>query len=161
MPDVIFVLSKGRSTVVSGEDACLSETPWHAHLARPGRWYARRKSGESQQSGMLLHREIAKRMGLAIDGAMVDHIDGDSLNNRRSNLRVATRSQNAHNSAKRRTNKSGHKGVHWSAGNRRWYVSIRLHGKSRHIGGFHQIEDAVAAYAAAAKELHGEFARTA
>ena len=94
--------------------------------------------------------------------AHVDHINMNTLDNRRSNLRIASSSTNRMNCEKMSTNKSGFKGVSRS----RWrpdapWVAI-IYGKSfgqRFLGRFTTPEEAAAAYDAAARVLHGEFAR--
>lgn len=91
----------------------------------------------------------------------VDHINRDKADNRIENLRLATRSQNNANSCRPRTNTSGFKGVSWSNAVGRWKAEIRARGKRYHLGYFDTPEEAHTAYCAAAKELHGEFARVA
>jgi len=89
----------------------------------------------------------------------VDHIDGDKLNNRKSNLRLATRSQNLAN--KRCVlSKSGLKGVSWDKGKRKWASKISKDYNSIHIGHFNNKFDAAIAYDKKAVELFGEFAAT-
>lgn len=90
---------------------------------------------------------------------LVDHIDMNKSNNAWSNLRDATKSQNGKNSRAKRTNKFGLKGV-CKVGNR-YQAQIGCDGVKHHLGLFGTPEEAHAAYAAAAKELHGEFARAA
>lgn len=92
--------------------------------------------------------------------ALIDHINMVPDDNRFCNLREATKSQNNWNAGKPSTNKSGFKGVCWDKARRRWMAQIQAHGKNNHLGVFDTPEEAHAAYAAAANELHGEFART-
>lgn len=87
----------------------------------------------------------------------VDHRDLSRSNNRWKNLRPATRSQNHANRANRRDNTSGHKGVTWHVQSGRWRVRVA----SRHICMCDTKEEAAEAYARAAKEMFGEFARAA
>ena len=89
----------------------------------------------------------------------VDHINGDSTDNRIANLRIATNSQNSMNRGLRRDNTSGVKGVSWSKKMRKWLVHIAVDGRLMHIGLFDTIEEAKAARIEVAKRLHGEFAR--
>lgn len=107
-----------------------------------------------------LHRVIAERMiGRYLrSGEVVDHADGNTLNNRRSNLRVATQLENARNSRKSKNNTSGYKGVHWHEKAGRWRAMIGGRQK-KHIGYFDTPEEAHEAYCKAAAETYGEFAR--
>jgi hypothetical protein len=89
----------------------------------------------------------------------IDHIDGDRSNNRMSNLRLASISQNLANSRRPITNTSGHKGVSWDASRGKWQVKIQVMGVTKHCGRFHDINDAAAAYERAAKAHFGEFMR--
>lgn len=90
-------------------------------------------------------------------GMDVDHRDRDRLNNRWSNLRLASRSQNSMNAKVRRDNKSGFRGVH-PAKNGRWFARICKDQRIIGLGTFDTIEAAAAARAKAERELFGEFA---
>jgi hypothetical protein len=90
----------------------------------------------------------------------VDHINCDGTDNRIVNLREATPTQNSYNRTRRKDNKSGIKGVSWSKRSGRWLAHISHQGKAIHVGLFDTKEQAAAAYAEAAKRLHGAFART-
>lgn len=89
----------------------------------------------------------------------IDHINGDRYDNRIVNLRLATPSENGRNRGPQRNNTSGVKGVTWHARDKRWQAQIWVNGKRIQLGYFIDIKDAAAAYAKAALELHGEFAR--
>ena len=106
-----------------------------------------------------LHRTI---MG-AKKGEHVDHINGDTLDNRKSNLRICTNAENSRNSKISKNNTSGFKGVMFVNERRRkkWVARIWKDRKVYHLGHFKTPEAAYAAYCKAAKELHGEFARFA
>lgn len=75
----------------------------------------------------------------------IDHEDGDGLNNKISNLRLATHTENMHNKGRYRNNSSGHVGVHWYARYSKWCASGRHNDKRKTIGYFDNIEDAIAA----------------
>lgn len=90
----------------------------------------------------------------------IDHADMDRSNNRWSNLREATKSQNAAN-AHHRNPKSGLKGAYWRKEIRKYAAKIWEGDKLRHLGVFNTAEEAHAAYCAAAKAKYGEFARAA
>lgn len=91
----------------------------------------------------------------------VDHVNCDRTDNRWSNLRDASPSQNARNIGKRRDNKSGFKGVSFHNRAGRYRAEIRVKGRTRHLGLFNTPQEASKAYEAAAKSLAGEFARAA
>lgn len=86
----------------------------------------------------------------------LDHINGDTLDNRISNLREVTPQQNTFNRKHNKTNASGIKGVHCQDG--RWIAQIRAGGKGRNLGSFDTKEQARAAYEAAAEKNFGRFA---
>lgn len=90
----------------------------------------------------------------------IDHINGDKHDNRFTNLRAATHSENKRNCSKSKANTSGFKGVDWARSESKWRARIKKQGKSHFIGYFDNPADAFAAYCKAAQELHGQFART-
>lgn len=90
---------------------------------------------------------------------MIDHVDGDQLNNRISNLRAATHGNNQQNTGRQRNNKSGHKGVSWSRTHKSWQACIMGDGRSMWLGRHKNLEDAVKIVADTRNRLHGEFAR--
>ena len=79
----------------------------------------------------------------------IDHINGDRLDNRIANLRDVSRTENSRNSVIPINNTSGHIGVSWRTDVSKWQAYIYAHGKRLHIGHFTDIEDAIAARAAA------------
>ena len=90
----------------------------------------------------------------------LDHRNTDGLDCRRSNIRAAELEQNRWNRGKTRGNTSGFKGVTKDRSRRKWTAQIQVRGKNHYLGTFGRAEDAAAAYAAAARRLHGRFART-
>lgn len=99
----------------------------------------------------MLGRKLAK-------GEFPDHINGNGLDNRRENLRLATRSQNSINRGKQSNNKSGYKGVSWNKRDKRWTAQITINKHIINLGGFDTPEQAYEAYKEAAKQYHGTFA---
>lgn len=89
----------------------------------------------------------------------IDHVNGDRLDNRIENLRLATKSQNAANSKRQSNNTSGIKGVSYNAERSCWQAGICLNKKRKHLGRFSTKEAAAQAYASAAQRLFGEFAK--
>ena len=91
--------------------------------------------------------------------AVVDHINGDKLDDGIFNLRGASASQNNYNMRISSANKSGVKGVSWSKAKQRWTAAIRVEGRQISCGCFDVIADAERAVRAAREVYHGEFAR--
>jgi hypothetical protein len=91
----------------------------------------------------------------------IDHKDNDPSNNRFDNLREATPTENARNVRTPKRNTSGLKGASWYAPNGKWAAKIRVNGRLLHLGYHATVEQAHAAYVAAAHAYFGEFARAA
>jgi hypothetical protein len=114
------------------------------------------KIGPHKTKRMYLHRAIMR----APKRKFVDHRNNDGLDNRRANLRLATRSQNMMNRAKTKSKTSSkYLGVSFDKGCNRWRAAIRVHYKQRHLGSFKNEVDAARVYDSAAKKYHKEFAR--
>lgn len=149
-------LSRGLEAVVDAADAHLVEgRNWHAYLSPAGTFYAlSTKTIAGVKDIIRMHRVLTE----APHGLFVDHRDGDGLNNRRKNIRLATKGQNGCNRGVPANNKSGFKGVYFETYTGRWRAVI-MHNKERHrLGRFDTVEQAADAYKAAALRLHGEFA---
>jgi hypothetical protein len=152
-------LTKGLvAKVDEGDYAALAVFKWHASV---GQWHTyaarrgpRRKTLPRKQ--IFMHRVILT----APEGVAVDHINGDTLDNRHANLRFATASQNARNSTLSSRNTSGFKGVSFDRTRGKWRASIKDSDRKHTIGRFDSALDAARAYDEAALQLYGEFART-
>ncbi len=101
-----------------------------------------------------LHRQLMNPE----KGKCIDHINGDGLDNRRSNLRICSTQENSMNRKLSKNNTSGFKGVVWSNRYKKWIAQISFNGKLNHLGSFNDKIDAAKAYNAKAKELFGDFA---
>ena len=101
-----------------------------------------------------IHRLI---MGEPI-GKDVDHINHNKLDNRISNLRICSRSENHHNSKIQKNNATGYKGVHYKTNAKKFVAQIKLNNKRIHIGYFRTAIEASVAYNETAKKLFGEYA---
>lgn len=147
-------LTKGLEAIVDDEDfAVLSRWKWTTFLSGRIPYAARKEGGRL----VLMHRAINRTP----EHLMTDHIDGNTLNNRRSNLRDATPVQNVMNKRGKPGGTSRFKGVWFDAqqaGSKQWRTAIRLQGKLKYLGRFATEEEAGAAYATAAREHFGEFA---
>ena len=105
------------------------------------------------------HRVVWKWMTGVDPHFEVDHKDGDCANNRWLNLRAADYGEQRWNSTVLSTNTTGRRGVIWNKKLKKWQVAICVRAVRRHLGVFHSIEDASAAYETAAREAHGRFYR--
>ena len=145
-------LSRGLVAMVDDEDFEL--------VASYGKWYAHRDDTTFYARKNFNRGGVwsSVRMHGVITGlSYVDHINGNGLDNRRSNLRAATDSQNAMNRGMRSDNTSGFKGV--TQKRSKWHASLQVNGKRRHLGDFATRIEAARAYDAAALIYFGEFAR--
>jgi hypothetical protein len=109
-----------------------------------------------KRKAITIHRHIMEPER----GQVVDHIDGNPLNNTRKNLRCCTQQQNLWNQGCRQASTSGYKGVSWHKRDKKWQVVMRIKGKVTHLGRFTCLMKAARVYDKAAIESHGEFART-
>lgn len=146
---VCIPLTHGMHTVVDIEDYELAISA-RLSFAKSRDGYAR--FGNKQ----LLHRVICGTP----QGMLTDHINGNTLDNRRCNLRAATPSQNAKNRIPKRGGTSNYLGVSWSTINKKWEVYITVaEYKTKRVGRFFCEHEAALAYNQAASRLYGEFAR--
>lgn len=129
---------------------------WYSHgkTCRAARPNCHTRNGEWHSKNALLHRFILK----AKIGQSIDHIDGDGLNNQKSNLRFCTHAENMRNHPKKCNAKSAFKGLNLRK-NGLWRVRICLNRKRFHIGDFHSEKEAALAYNMAAHSMFGQFAR--
>ena len=151
-------LSKGLKCIVDDEDyEKFASFKWFAHKSTSKHYAAR-----SLISGrrVLLHREI---IGIKTDykhiKTQVDHINSNSLDNRKSNLRICSNSQNSKNRSIGSNNRSGYKGVFFHKRSKSWQAMIRVDGKRLWLGSFKNKKDAAIKYNQSAKENHGEYAK--
>lgn len=152
-------LTKGHEAIIDAADVPLVKNyNWFAEV-RHYTVYAcrnqRKSDAMTKRKPIQLHRAIL----FDVTGLDVDHIDGDGLNNRRSNLRAATRQQNSSNQKIRMKNTSGFKGVSWDKQMNKWRAKIMSNYRSTFLGLFTTKDLAYQAYLAASKRMHGEFGR--
>lgn len=146
-------LTQGKIALIDDEDwPLVAGFKWHARVKRDRRCAYAVSCRDGRRIHM--HRVILD----APPCAEVDHVNGDGLDNRRKNLRLATRSENQWNKVLYKTNTSGYKGVFWDKNCSRFRAAIKVFGVRRYLGSFLTAADAARAYDAAARDLHGEFA---
>jgi hypothetical protein len=145
-------LSRGLVAVIDSADAeMVGAHSWFAHRASGLEYALRRERGKF----IRLHRALMN----APKGLFVDHINGDTLDNRRANLRLCTALGNAQNARLQHNNSSGYKGVSWNKRYRYWVASIYPNDGHLYLGSFRSAEEAARAYNTAALKYYGEFAR--
>jgi hypothetical protein len=152
-------LGEGIYTIVD-EDVFyrLSHYKWHLKGCKANKFYAIAdvKIGPGRTRVVSLHREIMNNP----KGFIVDHLNNNSLDNRKDNLRPATRSQNRQNAPKRKKNASSQfLGVSFHKEEKKYRARISIKGKRIHLGKFDNEIDAAKAYDAAARKYYGEHAR--
>ena len=158
-----IILTRGKVALVDDIDyENLSKFKWHAQKSQiktRENWYARRRRSDFEVEkipgprNVYMHKEI-------IRSSLVDHIDGNGLNNQRGNLRPCNYFLNNGNRRKSSGCSSRFKGVYPNRKKGRWYSQIMINGKSLHCGMFKYEIDAAKAYDKKAIEIFGEFAHT-
>ncbi len=150
-------LAKNKYALVDDDDyEALSKHRWYVCKSRYNTYAVGSAIKNGRHKTTRMHREIMRPSKCM----QVDHIDGDGLNNQKSNLRIVTNSQNQMNVPTRRDNKSGFKGVFLRKDCNAWRAYIDLNYMRVHLGNFKSKEEACRARQKASAEFHGEFART-
>ena len=144
-------LTRGAFALVDDEDFDrLNAFKWHAQ-GHPESMYACNRR-TIKRPCIYMHRMLFP------DWQYIDHINGNGLDNRRCNLREATKSQYGANRGPNRNNTTGYKGVCWNVGRKKWIAQLRAQGVDRMTGQFDSAEEAARAYDRAAVKAFGEFA---
>lgn len=133
----------------------LNRFKWYLKVCTKGNIYCRApiyKNGK--RINILMHRFL---LDCSI-GEIIDHKDGNGMNNQRSNIRRCTHQQNAQNYRTPLTNKSGFKGVSFYKPTGKYVVYVKSNKKNLNVGYFTDLITAAHAYNEAAKKYYGEFA---
>lgn len=152
----LIKLTKGKFAQVDDDDfEYLNKFKWCTLSGGGSCEYARRahQSG-NKQIAILMQNEIITNH----KGFIVDHIDGNTLNNQKNNLRLTTQQKNCFNQ-KARIGTSKFKGVNYEKNMNKWKSQIQAYGKKIYLGIYKTEIDAAKAYNEAAEKYHGEFAR--
>lgn len=149
-----LLLRSGEHTLVDDDIyEKVNDVKWGLYVGASNMRYVGRYSNKQMIS---LHRLITG----AKKGQIVDHKNGDTLDNRRQNLRICTHQQNMANRKVQKNNISGYKGVGWEEKKNRYKVRVYKDGREFHVGYYLNVIEAAKAFDKATKKLHGEFART-
>jgi hypothetical protein len=149
-------LTQGKVALVDDADYLyLNQFKWHIYKQNRNNFYARTVIYQNKKRiGIVMHRLL-----LICEGKIIDHISGDGLDNRRSNIRCCTKSENAINRRININNNSGYKGVSWYKVVKKWRAQIQYKKIVYHLGTYDKRIDAAKAYNKAAIKFHGEFAK--
>lgn len=149
---MIIKLQRGFKTVIDKEDFEKIK-PFHWSYGFGGRYVGTNIGGRKNHKQILLHRFIMNTP----QGLHTDHINGNRLDNRKSNLRICTPSQNQFNSKKHLLKSSYYKGVSWFKRDGCWRAYIVKKNKQYHLGYFQDEVDAARAYNKKAVDLFGKY----
>lgn len=140
-------LTRGYRTIIDNEDAHLADYDWCALVTKTGLVYAQRKGmrheyekGQTRPT-FLLHRMV---VGATDKRQRVDHLSGDTLDNRRANLLLADHAHNMRNIVRRRNNVTGCPGVQFNTRLQCFQVFMTIMGKNTYFGSFKDFDAAVA-----------------
>jgi len=151
MADCEFIVDGQRILIDHDMLPLMSRYTWRVTRHGAMRYVTSGTSCKGKKLHMALHRMV---IGAKV-GEVVDHVNGDTFDNRRENLRIVTVTENNQNVRRARvTSKSGVLGVNWHKRTKKWRAQIRLNKASIHIGYFDDINEASAAYQAKKRELH-------
>jgi hypothetical protein len=150
----LISLTQGQNAIVDATDyEWLSQWNWCAWFNPcTESFYAKRRDGDRT---LYMHNAISNPPS----GLETDHRNGETLNNRRKNLRNCTHLQNQQNKKIARNNVSGFRGVSWDRKSHKWKAAIKSKGRDFYLGRFDSSRDAAKAYDLAALRYHGDFAR--
>ena len=154
----IINLTKNMVTIVDEEDyEWLNQYKWCIGKGSGNKCYAVRRNKNLKPNKVRMHREIMNLQHA--NNLEVDHINGDTLDNRKSNLRICTHKDNTRNKKIQSNNTSGFNGVSFTGRENKWRSYIVIDQKQKSLGYFNSKEEAAKAYNEAAKKYFGEFAK--
>jgi len=150
-------LTRGKYAIVDVEDfEKLNQYKWHCtHYGYAQRVEYKKIGKGRKQVGVYMHKQLCP----APEGMIVDHINRNSLDNRRANLRAATQKQNVWNRRfGRKGGKTSYNGIRWDKNREKWQVRLTINGQRESFGYYADETEAAKAYDRVAREYRGEYA---
>jgi len=150
-------LTRGKYAIVDVEDfERLNQDKWHcSHYGYAKRAVSNRTGKGRRQVEVYMHKLVCP----APEGMIVDHINRNSLDNRKENLRVATQKQNLWNRKFiRKRGKTRYNGIRWDKNREKWQVRLTINGRRKSFGYYADEIEAAKAYDRVAKKYRGEYA---
>lgn len=152
----IIKINQNKEIIIDDEDyEWAMQWKWHYSARYVNRDVVRHKKQ------VKLHRELLKKYNKNIEGMEIDHINGNTLDNRKENLRIVTHQQNMFNQKKPSNNTTGYKGVGFDKTghfrNKKWRASITINGKWKNLGRFTTREEAAQVRIQAEEKYYGEY----
>lgn len=154
----LIPLTKGYFAKVDDEDyERVNKWKWYTHIVPAGNKRAVRngRNKSNKRITIIMTRVILNYSG----NEVIDHINGDSLDNRKSNLRICSQSENVLNRSINKKNTSGYKGVTWNEDCKKWRTQISFNKRKIYLGVYSDKIQAANVYNKAAIKFFGEFAR--
>ena len=149
-------LTRGYFTKVDDEDyEKFASIRWQAMVDSRSKMVRASRKGGNPRTTIYLSREIMN----APKGKLVDHVNGNQLDNQKQNLRLCTHAENLQNRGPTKSNTSGFKGVCFDKNLKKWRAQIGFKMKRRYIGSFNTKKEAALAYDRFTRKLHGKFAK--
>lgn len=145
----LIPLTRGLECMIDDED--------HALLSLINWYVGRNKTSQKSYARNDVFGRMHRFLMMANSGQEVDHIDGNSLNNQKHNLRICSLKENRRNRSKNLNSKNRYKGAYFMNG--KWISKIRVDDKMLCMGPYLNEEDAAKSYDDAAKKYYGEFAK--
>jgi hypothetical protein len=133
----------------------VSQHRWGVEKGKNTFYALSRRKYETAGQNLRMHRLVVE----CPPDMLIDHRNGNGLDNQKQNLRICTNTQNMQNQRKQHRGSNTYKGAYWEPGRRRWRASIAVNGKTMHLGHYATEEEAARAYDRKAIELFGDFAR--
>lgn len=146
------VLISGKYKMIIDEECYEKIAGYSLHVNSKG--YAEVRFTENKKlKSILIHRVVVS----AGKNEIVDHVNGNTLDNRKENLRIVTRNQNMQNCKTYKSSSTGFKGVSWHSSAKKYIARIQVNKSRMIIGYYDDINDAILARKEASKKYHGEY----